>query len=449
MIMPNTKFQLKSLVIAFGVIVLQINYFIFRYSSDKTIVTKIPESPTNASNPKSGFLSKQNYFPSSCECQSLFTINACNKTNPPRLNGIPITGVKWKNLMKDLSRFRGGEYVNIRNFMFDLARYIPTSYHLDFQTRHKFENHSESKKNMSEIFTAKPLPVLFQNGFVSCDVFNYSVSDIKKCTNSFKITTGQPLRIYFIGDSIIRVIMEEIVRQTHAELRLKFKGPFELNLKKNFLDHKLKINIPISGDGIEYRLYWAPFLEKNRNPNNVASQGIKDLLKLWANEDNYTKLQEHPLPDIIYMGTGYWKSTRMNNLASIEEYLEGLRVLKDSILKISQKVRILWHFHHLVEKWMFYILNPVGSLSTMNQISWLKFVSSRVWIWESLAAFQVKEKKECLFYSKNNLTHLLPMSWTCSDVVHPGKITSQFGVNMIWNLACNRMLGLKKNFCCF
>lgn len=395
---------------------------------------------------------KRDIFPSDCQCQSLFTLNACNNDDSPNMNGIPIKKTKWRSLMNEFNRYRqGDEYVNIQESLFDLIRYIPKSYNVDFTLHNdSTNNRNVTSQNNKRFIIIKPQRVPFQNGFVSCGVYNYTAPEIGKCVRKFKSQFGRPLRIYFMGESIIRNIMEEIIRLTQDELDLKLGNSFKLNIAEIFLDQKVKVNVLISGEGIEFRLYWAPYLEKKINSNKRWFQGAKDILESWANGvyiENFT----HPIPDILYIGSGFWDAAQQSSIDSINTFAKTQQVLKEILIKLSKKVRILWRFHHIVENWEFNLINNIiPALNYMNQLSWRDFKHSNIWIWETLSAFTTKEKLECSYYKKSKiLLKYLPPPWKCFDSTHPGKMASQFAINMIWNLACNRVSALKENFCCF
>lgn len=394
-------------------------------------------------------VSKQNFFPSDCKCQSLFTLNACNNSNPPNMNGIQIPKAKWQIFMKQINKYRQGEPVEFHKIFFDLARYLKNSYYIEYQPKKQSpkSNKSRIQANKGSSFI-KPQQVPFQNGLVSCGVYRYTTPEIGKCVKKFKRQFGEPLRIYFMGESIIRNIMEEFIRQTRDELNLKIDKSFHLNIEK-LLGKKIKVNVVVAGEGIEYRFYWSPFLEKNKNLNDPWQQGAKDVLEFWANNTRkYLKNSTHPMPDILYIGDGFWNANQNSNVESLDIYVNEQQILKKLLIKLSKEVQILWRFHHMVEGWAKRDPNIITALNFMNQISWTEFKHSKVWIWETLSLFTTKEKRECSYYKISKLQNFLPLSWKCYDDEHPGKIAVQYAFTAIWNLACNRILDLKQNLCC-
>lgn len=401
------------------------------------------------------FIAPDHKYPQdmSCKCQSLFTLGSCRK---PKhfIESIPkMNEVVWRTIMKSLEEFRNGGSVLMDEVLLHLARYVPQSFVLKLPFKNEA---SELKRKLYEkVVTSNEtkLPiktkiVLTHTGFPSCSVHQYSPLDVVRCANLFQDDHNRPLRIYFVGDSMIRSIMEEMVQETHKHLNFTFinGSQITLNVEEHFLDQKLKMNIPLRGNGLELRLYWAPNLEANETSLNSKMEGAKTLLENLV-YGTAQELYKNPLPDILYIGGGIWDAIGESPLDATEGTINRMNSLLSLLERLSKKVQILWHFHPLLKKWMKKPVIHEGSLQLSNQVHWLYLKKLRIWIWDSLGPLSTREMFDCRRLQELGVLESLPSEWKCLDKVHPGKFVRKSGANMLWNLACNKILNLKDKCC--
>ncbi|KAL7648389.1 UNVERIFIED_CONTAM: hypothetical protein RMT77_000295 [Armadillidium vulgare] len=382
-------------------------------------------------------------LPINIGCKSLISINSAS------INTLRKKSINFEKLLNDFrhSTRRRLPVIAANKFLFEISKTLQSEFRVESLKVGEKLNFSFEFNNSWSSSNRWP--------FSSCDSFQYKPKDVGRCFTEFQRSHNKTLRIAFVGDSMIRSVLEGIVLFIKDEVKLKHFNISE-DLKETFkptyfIDKKFKRNIVLANEGIEFRFYWATYIMQNANPNESSKlQGAKELLQKWAyqNEHQHTD----PVPDILYIGTGMWNFTLGDNtLQTLDEHIVMIKQLNLLLDKISKRTLILWHIH---PTYLWFTTHKVSlreeGLSWMNQLAYLYLSKNdKIWLWDSYAAFALKEKLECqdlvnVFENKS----VMPQQFRCFDSLHPGIAAQRVAVNMIFNVACNRVLGIKGSYCC-
>ena len=371
-------------------------------------------------------------FSQSCSCQSLFTLGACGLSLPGY--GIRNMSEKiWNNLIVLFNDVKSGKAVLTGEVLASISRYIPIRYFMD---------------NTTKKWTVRyPMHIYEETKPSGCAVHFYTPAEVKVCTSQFKKLYKTSLKIAFIGDSMIRSIAERMLHFTYNSERMKmFNETFNRQKIAEFLNNKVKHNVPFIGDALEVRFYWYPILLGTKHNGSH----ITNIITRWSNDSLTGSSKDHPVPHIIYMGGGMWDGTLASDITSTEEVMHSLRKIKPVIRKLSKKVKIFWHVHPFIQVWKNHkSVFPRGALDFMNQYAFMQFRNiPNLWTWDTLALLSVKEFFQCKRFYQANLTLNVPTAWRCIDAQHPGEMPRKEAINIIWNFVCNKILNKKDNYCC-
>lgn len=384
-----------------------------------------------------GRMSRRPVFPNNCLCKSLFSVGACGLE---QVVGFRPQDSNWVSAVRGLGKARREGDVLMRPHLATLARYLPPLFTVNITAAHgKTELAVKADKNLSRSLPSLP--------FLPCQVHVYTPKEVLACTRKFEQNTGSPLRIAFVGDSRVRNTMEQMIRVNLNTLQLKLTGEQNIvDLKDNFLDNKVKVNVPVQGEGLELRLHWSAFLEIKRNPSDVSKQGARDLLEAWAS--GTPSINDGPIPDIIYATSGLWDTSMDHDDTAVDQFLYMLTVMSPTLERLSQLTRVIWHVHGPIKEWLALRDIPNAGLDMMNRAAWLKLGQSGVWLWDSHTIMMLRQHAECQALHVAGLDKLVPASWGCQDFQHAGHDVEDGAVNMLWNMACNPVLKLSSNHCC-
>ncbi|KAL7648386.1 UNVERIFIED_CONTAM: hypothetical protein RMT77_000292 [Armadillidium vulgare] len=372
-------------------------------------------------------------------CKSLISINTSYFSDLKE-------SIDFERSLKGFKKSKLGLPSLYNDFISELSKRWPNSYEIKNFHSTTSDGFRFNKKDLLTNITTWP--------FADCKVHPYTAEDFKTCAVDHKMKTGKPLRISFLGDSVIRYIMEEMVRFSKDILNVRYgnktEGELDKFLEIFFFDKKFKSNLNLIGKNVEFRLYWAPYLIKNRTKlYNGRMQGARDLLYEWANvlEDNV----KDPIPNILYIGTGLWNFKFQPSFEAMSNYIAMIKEIAPFLQKISKRTQIIWHVHPT-----YYRVGKISSepwhsiLAWMNQLSYLNLGHIKnIWFWDTLAIIMSKEKSNCrklVNLIKNTL--LFPLEFQCHDPCHPGVESRKQGVNLILNVLCNPILRFQDEYCC-
>ncbi|KAL7648364.1 UNVERIFIED_CONTAM: hypothetical protein RMT77_000270 [Armadillidium vulgare] len=377
------------------------------------------------------------YISKTDSCKSLISINT------KWLSDLRDKDKNFASVLESFQKSKNGLPYLPDKFLFEAAKELNNSYSL------------YSLKDKISFYFTDIWSSIRKWPFSPCNVFQYEPQDVKQCFDRYSVITQNRLRIAFLGDSMIRPIMEEIVKYVIDEVKLRHCNSSEdvrdAFLEDYFLDKKFKSNICLHGNGIELRLYWASYIMNPVSKNGSSKyQGAKEILYSWALKKEDPRID--PIPDILYIGTGMWNFKLVGNVDDgIDDHLKHVNELFPLLDKISQRTQIFWHVHPTflyLKKFSAFFRD--SGLHWMNQISYMNlFKNEKIWFWETLAVFSVKEKLQCVnLINAFESSRILPFQFRCHEVDHPGLAARRTGINMIFNVACNRILNIKENHCC-
>ncbi|CAL4078384.1 unnamed protein product [Meganyctiphanes norvegica] len=378
-------------------------------------------------------------FTKDCNCKSLFTIGACGID---KLEDVMPFDTGWKTALSGLNAARKYANMEMMPHLATLARYLPQLFTLNVTL--------EDDDRFSLNLNTTPSRSMTKLPFVSCNIHQYTSDEVDRCTKEYKRLTGEPLRVAFVGDSRIRNTMQQMIRKLHAKVALK-AGNEDIDMDlSTFLDTKVKLNLPIRGDAIELRLHWSAYLDEVRVVDQldprVAHQGARDLLEAWV-YGNFTE-KDGPPPHLIYMSNGLWETNMNDDDVAVEESMTTMKTMRPLLNKLSRMSQILWHMHGPFKDWIAIRNKPTYALDMMNRMSWKYLRDTNIWLWDTRTVLTLKERTECQALHEANLTRKVPWYWGCSDFQHAGMDVEDATGNMIWNLACNKILNFSPDKCC-
>ena len=444
---------------AFALTVIQLQFgFVYFYISTSSNLAaaetvKINNPPSNYSTIKRRTVFT---FSDDCQCRSLFKMSLC-ESGVDNLK-LPILPYEYKNLLKNLNHGREKDPDLFMKTLLQFAKHLPRVYTLgdNFKVNNvsflDLKNNSKilmkSKENVAKHITTWP--------YCHCKIRRYTPSLVNQCLERINRKIGRPVSIAFIGDSMVRQTLEDIVEDYKEELHLRPQGESEIQLNLKFLDHKLKVNLPILGDNIHLRLFWAPYMEKYKdahpslNDSGVSFQGAFDVLNNWY-YNNFTQ-KDGPLPDLILASNGLWSAYKFLEdewpITALDDHALALKTLSPIIKNLSSRTRILWNVHHKVKKGHARNDQVNAILELMNMMEWYMLSDSNLWFWESQTVLALRNFIECRVYREMKIDRLVPSLWKCFDWQHPGYRARKTAVNMIWNMVCNREMESEEKYCC-
>ncbi|XP_071538287.1 uncharacterized protein [Panulirus ornatus] len=371
-------------------------------------------------------------LPDNCECKSLFTVGACGLE---AVAGMRPGDAAWASAVASLGRARKRQDVLMMPSLATLARYLPQVFRINLTSGQEVE----ADLKVSRASTTLP--------FLTCRVHLYTPAEVLACTRHYRSHRAAPLRIAFVGDSRVRNTMQQMIRSTMHRLGYRLEGEHQdLDATLAFLDSKTKANVPVLGEGLELRLHWSAFLEQERNGQDVSRQGARDLLEAWASGSSGPR--DGPIPDIVYVTSGFWDTSMSPEDDAVSDFLHTLHVMTPILQTLARRTRVLWHVHGPIKAWLARRGVPNAALDMMNRASWARLDRAGVWLWDSRTILTLRQMSECRALHLAGLVPLLPATWGCQDFQHAGRDVEDAAANMLWNLACNDVLGLATDHCC-
>ncbi|KAK7086774.1 hypothetical protein SK128_004450 [Halocaridina rubra] len=333
----------------------------------------------------------------------------------------------WVSALQGLERARFNQDILMMPHLQTISRYLPQLFSVNVTSSAK-KSDFQVTANAFLSRAVEKLP------FIPCKIHIYSSTEVLKCTEKHLADTGKPIRIAFVGDSRVRVAMQQMIRSTLNELHYKHPGETnDVDISLSFLDQKLKINLPVKGTGIELRLHWSAYLEMYRNPDDVSQQGASDLLEAWVS-GRPDPVNDGPIPDVVYMTSGLWDTSMSPEDQAVSEFINTLQKITPILKALAKKTRILWHVHGPIKEWLATRDIPNGALDMMNRASWKYLSDSNIWLWDSHTVMMLKQYSECQRLSEADLHKSLPKGWGCQDFQHAGHDVEDAAGNMLWNL---------------
>ena len=389
-----------------------------------------------------------------CNCKSLFTIGGCNID---KFAG-EATGPRWwKKALLDLGLARRGNSKGINENLHTLSRYLPNHHYSDkgrSNEQKDIEEYPFIKPNSSNLFTKMSDPEAvkyFERNWlmnhiphVPCNIHIYNHSEIQICLRKRRQKYKRKLLISFIGDSLVRTLLEHIVINLRETLDLRNAEANGKNLTTDFLDQASKIDWPVTGDDIEMRLHWSTAIGKTRQ-NFTTTQGAFDVFETWAKGLSSEGVED--VPDIIYFDSGLWRDKSRYETDSIERMHLDLDKIAPFLKKLPN-TRLIYRMQTTFKEWLAQNLLETGRVEYVNQISWLTFEKIGVWLWDSVTPFYLKEIDECRNHWRTGFANNLPQAWNCGNFQHPSYTVESVAVNMLWNYVCNEVMEVEPGSCC-
>lgn len=362
-----------------------------------------------------------------CPCKSLFSIGACGLDDIVQKNP---RDKKLKESLKHLKLANKGFPVSAIHELKYLSRYFPNKFSFN---------------------VTQPINRLhFPPPYVPCHIHIYNESEISTCVKRRYELTGRKLKIAFVGDSLVRNLMERMVIHLGTTLNIAAAGESGMNLTINFLDHTLKHFFPAEGDGIELRLHWSVELgkdsEKDQRSSKTTYQGARDILQAWAQNVSV----KGAVPDIIYFDDGMWSSVMRLDLDAFEQVRADIQAVLPFLKTLSQSSLLLFRAETPTKSYLVLKRNPNSILDLIDQYTRSSLSDSGVWVWDSAIPLYLKEFEECMRVWRatgGNKTRL-PKDWSCFDYQHPSKTAEAVAENIMWNLVCNRLMKVDSGHCC-
>lgn len=360
-----------------------------------------------------------------CHCKSLFTIGACDSDEIFKSIG---ANNDWTQTLKNIKEIRNGAPLSMIDNLHSLSKFLNSSY--------------------SENFNAKINRKTERLPYVPCRIHIYTPGEVAACLTERKSLTGRNFRIAFVGDSLVRNLMEQMVMNLREPLNLTVTGDSGKNLKTDFLNDKLKHSIPVQGDAIELQLHWAIELGRPVAKSAMSStkQGAKDVLDKWSKLMREGK--KNALPDIVYFNEGMWSLVSKQQLQSIITVLSDFRKFSGIFKELSTRSVMLLRTQTILKEYLAQKPLPNNALDLMAQIGWLTLNRTGVWFWDTPTPIYLKEYDECANLARTFNISEIPKNWGCADIQHPSKYSEQVTENMIWNLVCNRIMRIPNDHCC-
>ena len=387
----------------------------------------------------------QSQKPVDCQCKSLFHIGSCGFD---KIGSSYSTNRLLRQFFPKIKLFRSGEPYSMIETIKVLSSLInpfpfPISHNekisprtlngITFaEQRQKILPVNNTKNTWTRKNTASMSPV------INCTIHLFSPYEIKRCLMFRRRKRGSKLRIAFIGDSLVRNLMEQMVDHLRNLLVLKIVEPRNMNIEDNFLDKKVKHDIKIDGLNIVLEFFWSAFMNKDTSLQRI---GPTKILRSWVDR-NYTK----HVPDIIIMDTGLWEFKSKDEVDAIADVINDMKNIRTILEKLSTASFILWRSNAPVKSWLAKGMVPNSALDLLNQVSFLSLKNSGVWFWDSFLLLLMKEYEHCRI-EYNMTRHMHPQ--LCGDYMHPSKkVTEAAAANMVWNHVCNSILSAPAGYCC-
>lgn len=363
-----------------------------------------------------------------CHCRSLFTIGACGMDH--LITKLEPKHFRWNEALKQLQRAREQSPISILNKLHLLSKNLTTYFS-------RYYN-----KRINKLRETLP--------YIPCKMHIYTGYEISECLTQRYEITKQRLNIAFVGDSLVRSLLEQMIMHLRVTLNLSSTGDSGLDLNSDFLDHKVKHMFPIEGNNIKLQRYWSAELGRNtsKNKETVLYQGAMDILQDWAGKVSEPK-KRNSIPDIIYFDEGMWSVKTRPELDALRTVISDYKKLFGTFKKLSSSSLLLQRTLTPVKTYIVRNIEPTSALDLMNQISWAKLNKSGVVIWDTSTPVYLKELDECAsFWKITRNASDLPKEWGCADFMHYSRMAEAPAANMLWNLVCNRLMNFTQPYCC-
>ena len=361
-------------------------------------------------------------------CKSLFTIQE---------NFALGYSQEKSTLIKSQSK-KGRKNANLYSTLRYLSKYLHMGYKVAWHL-----NSSALQSNVvpftTSFINARYITSLDESlPFISCTLIAYPALKAKVCIENINNILKRPLRIAFVGDSVVRILLEAFVRDYIKVFDFHFAASrYNLTLEEHFLDRKLKETISIFGRGLQLHFYWAPFLERPIKPGDQHS-GAKEHLLRWAM--NTTK--EYDFPDLMILSSGMWSFGHFDYSEAFDNHLNMFTKLQNVLQILAKETKILWLAMPPVKPWLDRNnLKPSSNfiVEMLNKLTKIYLKKTDILFWDSLNPIVYKELSEChsLFKMQTKHNLFIPEMWRCLNYNHGGRRAMFMGVKLLWNFICS------------
>ena len=337
-----------------------------------------------------------------------------------------------------LLKLQSREHANLHSIYKDLSKYFSSGYKVTWNLNSTFLQSSVAPKK--SLFNAKYSTSLDETlPYIPCSLAAYPTLNVKSCIENINKHLKRSLRIAFVGDSVARLLLEDLVRDYKKVFDFHFADSrYNLTLEEHFLDHKIKDSIPIFGRGLQLRFYWAPFLERSTKQVKNQHPGAKEHLVRWA--ENTAK--ENDFPDLLILSSGMWSFSHYDYSEAFDNHLNMLNKLRSTLQKLARETKTLWLAMPPIKPWLEKKYLKSSSdfiIEIINTLTKHFLRHTEIWFWDSLNPIIYKEINEChsfLYMQSKHNVHI-PEEWRCSNFCHGGRRAMSMGVKLLWNLLCN------------
>ena len=360
-----------------------------------------------------------------CHCRSLFTIGACGPERSAPKNS------KEKSLRQAISllfQARNGADISIIQNLNTISKFLPSSYIV------------HTRQSSQRVRSYVP--------YIPCRIHVYSKEEISHCLDKRFLITGNVLKIAFVGDSMVRNLMEKMVVDLKEVLNLTVAGDTGVDLDVVFLNDKMRHMFPVEGKGLELKLHWSAELGKNSSNvfDRVVYQGARDILVDWSEKIDNPKFI-HEVPNIIYFDNGMWSSSMRPEIVALDSVYSDYKDLFPVLKKLASNSLLLLRTQTPMKEYLAKLTMPNGALDLMNNIGWFALNNSGVWIWDTPTPYYLREYNDC-YSIWRAMRNASPPSWACMDYQHPSRMAEAVADNMIWNFVCNKIMEISQDHCC-
>ena len=348
-------------------------------------------------------------------CQSLFTV-AADRTVP--------ANITRKNIYKQVMNFKGldrsrqiGGYINeLRK----LSRYLLQTLNI-------------SLDQSSEAIHVSITNVNSEFPFINCKEHIYDAHDTNSCLVKLHSERQMPLNIAFLGDSHARYLMAQMLKDLESTFSMDESTMEKFHiLYWKHIKYYWNLDLPL----LNSTLFWLPFVRSESD--DIYS--IESFCQAFQNRTSTSYK-----PDLLIISSASWYAT-VDTADSFNHFEKNIKYLKKCLSEISSKIPVLWLVTGTATRRLSSAMDMLASLT------WQMLRGTNIWVWDTPAVYAMREKSficpEFLQNGSINKTFLVPLSWRCTEDVHGGWLYNVRAVNMMWNLVCNRVLGLNTTHCC-
>ena len=288
--------------------------------------------------------------------------------------------------------------------------------------------------------------------YVPCQIKIYKSSDIVQCLKIRKENLGEPLKLALIGDSQLRFILGQIFINLNNTLNFEYKSESGIIYKipdlKQFATYNFRDGITFSNDYLTIAYHFTSFPSMRQDLARKLVHGGSNCLKIMktlaeAGTNNISR------PDFLLFNDAAWSLETLSQMESLDRVVQDFDVLAKYLKEISKTTVVLIK-PDIPKKDFLGKYRPNGAYELISELQYIYTNKTGATIWDTTAPIFLKELYQCKSFYKSygSKENELPVPWRCFDKVHPSVQSNKPSVNMIWNLACNKVLQVNENYCC-